>query len=417
MSEAPTFSIVIPTRNRVELLRGALATAMTQSCGDVEILVSDNASTDATPRAAEMAAERDPRVRYVRTDRPLPQPESWEFAYEQSRGTWVTQLSDDDAIVPSLLGRMLPFLEAGPEVIAFRRASYVHPGLDPPWPNSDEVNVLTCRPMTGSVREVGARDELARWFARRERGPLPGVSNAFVHRRALERLRREAGRWFEYPDPAAVAAAGLLALLPSYLAVDLPLNIEGISRTNVGAGYRHRLSGTHQLTREYHADELFELVPLRSRTMANAGAESLLRTRRALPDACAGLTLDPVAYFVSCHQELTDPRHDVDRTDDIAEWRRALDAQPRAVRADVRRELRRRRTDRLARGAFRAASRSVPALRRLRAASRRLRGRSDFLLFDGRSCGFSDLPAAAAYLDRVVLPTVESGRGCEVVSA
>ena len=41
-------SVVVPTYNRAGLLREAVMSALGQSCADVEVIVSDNGSTDAT---------------------------------------------------------------------------------------------------------------------------------------------------------------------------------------------------------------------------------------------------------------------------------------------------------------------------------------------------------------------------------
>lgn len=384
----PRFTFVVPTRNRSGLLRRALTSALGQGHGDFEVLVSDNHSDDDTPDVVEEFAG-DARVRAVRTPHALAQPESWEFAFAHARGEWVTLLSDDDAVVGSLLQRVEAVLDGTTRVVAYGKAWYVHPGVDPPWPHPREVNVVTARPWSGAVEDVPARPELERFFARAQREAIPGISNAFVHRDVLGRLEREAGRLFRYPDPAAVACAGFLALEPSYRAIDLPLNVEGVSRTNVSSGYRHRLEQTHSLVREYHADELFELVPLRSRTMANCEAESLLQARAHLPGRIDDMEIAPVPYFLAVHDELS-RRGRKERRQDLAEWREVLRRQPTAVRRTVLAAVARRRA--------RTAVRKVPAATPLR----RLLPTGEtpaFFAVRGDEAGFVDIVGACAYLD------------------
>lgn len=399
MKAAPVFSIVVPTRNRAGLLRRALESALAQSAGDFEVVVSDNASVDDTRDVAAAAGDR--RVRYVRSDQMLSQPDSWEFAFAHVRGEWVTLLSDDDAILPTLLERVEELIEKGvPRVVAYRKAWYVHPDLDPPWPAEVEVNHLFMRPCSGAVEEVDARAELARFFRREEREAIPGISNAVVHRSVLDRLRGEAGRLFRYPDPAAVACAGFLALEPSYLAVELPLNVEGLSRVNVSSGYRHAVSETHPVVQEYHADELFTEVPLRSKTMANAAAESLLRAKRSMPERFSDLELDAARYFVTVHAELTDPARSAGDVEAVAEWRAAVRRQPAPVRAAVRRAAVRRR--------LRAAGRRTAPLRALARAAKEGAGIAPGLYdFDGTERGFSDIVGAARFLDAEVCPALD----------
>ena len=62
---APRISILIPTFNRAGMLSAAVASALAQTWENLEVLVSDNASTDATPQT--MAAfTTDPRLSYHR---------------------------------------------------------------------------------------------------------------------------------------------------------------------------------------------------------------------------------------------------------------------------------------------------------------------------------------------------------------
>ena len=107
--EMRLFSIVIPTRNRAHLLQYALATALDQTFGDFEVLVSDNYSSDGTPSVVRDL--RDGRVRYVRTDRSQSMPDSWEFAMAHARGEYVTFLCDDDAITARTLEQAKRALE------------------------------------------------------------------------------------------------------------------------------------------------------------------------------------------------------------------------------------------------------------------------------------------------------------------
>src|SRR2546421_10806093 len=111
MPDTPLFSIVIPTRNRADLLRNALQSALEQTHDDYEVVVSDNNCTPETHEAVRRLG--DGRVRYVRVERTLAMPDSWEFAVSHARGDYITILSDDDAVSPTLLKRLDSLLEGG----------------------------------------------------------------------------------------------------------------------------------------------------------------------------------------------------------------------------------------------------------------------------------------------------------------
>src|SRR6185436_15663072 len=75
---SPVFSVVIPTYNRSDLLRQAVESVLAQTLDDLEVVVSDNHSTDDTRDV--IAGFDDPRVRYVVPPAHMVLPDSWEFA-------------------------------------------------------------------------------------------------------------------------------------------------------------------------------------------------------------------------------------------------------------------------------------------------------------------------------------------------
>ena len=62
----PRVSIGLPVYNGEVYLSGALDTLLGQTFTDLELIISDNASTDRTPEICRSYAARDHRVRYIR---------------------------------------------------------------------------------------------------------------------------------------------------------------------------------------------------------------------------------------------------------------------------------------------------------------------------------------------------------------
>ena len=99
---SPLFSICIPTFNRREMLSQALHSALKQTYGNIEIIVSDNASTDGT---AEMVANfRDGRIRYFRNDTNRGPAANWEQCVHLARGEYFSWLQDDDLLLKDFVG-------------------------------------------------------------------------------------------------------------------------------------------------------------------------------------------------------------------------------------------------------------------------------------------------------------------------
>jgi len=96
------------------MLPGAIASALEQSVTDLRVLVSDNASTDATP--AVVAELSDPRVTYVRRSQNLGWFGNFNVALSEVQTPFVTVLNDDDLMVPGALERALLVFEEHPSV-------------------------------------------------------------------------------------------------------------------------------------------------------------------------------------------------------------------------------------------------------------------------------------------------------------
>ncbi|HFC53791.1 MAG TPA: glycosyltransferase family 2 protein, partial [Gammaproteobacteria bacterium] len=77
-------------------LRQAMESALQQSYPNVEVIVSDNCSTDDTEQLVESLAT--PRLRYIRQSRNIGPNNNFNYCLEQARGDYFLLLSDDDLI-------------------------------------------------------------------------------------------------------------------------------------------------------------------------------------------------------------------------------------------------------------------------------------------------------------------------------
>src|SRR5205823_4293943 len=89
------FTIGIPTYNRAHFLRRSLKSACDQTWPDVEVLVSDNASTDETEEVVRSYGER---VRYHRNPENIGMWPNFARLAEMAEGEYFSWLQDDDLI-------------------------------------------------------------------------------------------------------------------------------------------------------------------------------------------------------------------------------------------------------------------------------------------------------------------------------
>ncbi|GAA3243095.1 glycosyltransferase family 2 protein [Pseudonocardia petroleophila] len=113
----PRLSIGLPVYNGERYLPEALRGLLGQTFGDFELVVSDNASTDATEAICRAAAERDPRVRYVRQPRNIGLAGNHNAVFTLARGELFKWAADDDVYDPDLLARCVAALDAAPGAV------------------------------------------------------------------------------------------------------------------------------------------------------------------------------------------------------------------------------------------------------------------------------------------------------------
>jgi glycosyltransferase involved in cell wall biosynthesis len=111
----PRLTIAIPTVNRPKLLGRAIESALAQTSPDIEIIVSDNGSTDAeTPAVIERYAGRG--LRTFRHPSTMPVEKHGQFLFEQARGEFFAGLSDDDFLEPEFAAEVLALFDRHPEL-------------------------------------------------------------------------------------------------------------------------------------------------------------------------------------------------------------------------------------------------------------------------------------------------------------
>lgn len=113
---APFFSILLPTKNRSEIVGGAIRSVLDQTFQDFELVVSDNDDSPTATRDA-VAAFSDPRIRYLRTNGDLPMHENWENARRHATGKWMLVVEDKQRLTTTALAALHPVCEAHPEAI------------------------------------------------------------------------------------------------------------------------------------------------------------------------------------------------------------------------------------------------------------------------------------------------------------
>lgn len=248
--QRPLFSIVIPTRDRPELLRHALRSARLQTCADFEVVVSDNFV--ARPARAVFDECADERFRYLTPPQPLSMADHWEFACGQARGEYLTVLIDKTVLLPSVLESTRAALTQQPvDLVSWWNENY---HLD--YEQSGDLETGSYGPrFAGRIAPVAidTRGELVRRFSMDVRRGAEGVNYCYgkicfgVYSRALvQRIVARCGQLFYPISPDYTSMLPALALADGALDLGRP-GLMSINAVGVSNGERYSRDARHAL--------------------------------------------------------------------------------------------------------------------------------------------------------------------------
>lgn len=225
----PKITVIIPTRERADVFASALRTVTAQDYADLEILVSDNFSGDATASIAQNTG--DPRVKYINTGKRLSMTHNWEFAISHAAGDWITIIGDDDGLLPNALNEAAALIRTtGASAIQSATCRYR-------WPGHKNRRYGRMRIPMRTGYEI--RDSKA-WMSKVLSGraghtDLPILyTGGFVGAAVLAEIKRVSGAVYKSRIPDVYSAFAIASVTPSYIYSHVPLGISGISRHSTG---------------------------------------------------------------------------------------------------------------------------------------------------------------------------------------
>jgi glycosyltransferase involved in cell wall biosynthesis len=143
----PLVSIGVPVYNGERFLAHTLDTLLGQTLGDLELVISDNASTDRTAEICREYEARDARVRYIRQPTNIGAPRNWNFVADQARGRYFLWSSANDFHDPGMLEKCVAALAADPlAVLCYGRTCMVDEDTGERRPFAHDFSLMEARP-------------------------------------------------------------------------------------------------------------------------------------------------------------------------------------------------------------------------------------------------------------------------------
>lgn len=116
--KVPVVSIGLPVFNGARSLRNAITGLLRQTYQNIELIISDNCSTDETQKICEDCAACDVRIRYFRQIENIGVAQNFRFVLEQAQGKYFLWNAGDDTRSPDYVAVNVAFLETNPDYCA-----------------------------------------------------------------------------------------------------------------------------------------------------------------------------------------------------------------------------------------------------------------------------------------------------------
>ncbi len=153
-------SVIIAAHNAEGFLESAIGSALGQTLGNLEVIVTDDGSSDGTAGIIEAMGRRDGRVRGLRHPKALGPGAARNTAIREARGDWLAVLDADDAFLPNRLETMIGHADKdGLDVVAdnlrlidFETGKYLGLAFPESWLSTQEpisINYLLQRDWPG----------------------------------------------------------------------------------------------------------------------------------------------------------------------------------------------------------------------------------------------------------------------------
>lgn len=111
-TQNPKISVILPTYNGSKFIKDALNSVLMQDESDFELIIVNDCSTDNSLEIINEYANKDHRIKVINNEFNLKLPSSLNIGYKESRGKYITWISDDNIFKQGALKFMSEYLDS-----------------------------------------------------------------------------------------------------------------------------------------------------------------------------------------------------------------------------------------------------------------------------------------------------------------
>jgi hypothetical protein len=298
----PFFSILVPTRNRANLVTETIKSVLFQTFKEFELLISNNGPDLETQFIGHHFSKLDSRISYVEYN-DLPMHEHWETASSKLTGKYILILPDRSLLFRNSLMTIYHHIVSHdfPSLISWRMSEYLDSSSvllsDLKSHSSSLVTSQTLDSKQVFLDEISGGNST--WSERLPRGLNSAVSSEFI-----AQLRNKYGKIFRPISPDFTFATFCLLNSAKLLFIDKPLFItRAMDVSNGGLGYSGEINSTYinSLSCDY---KLFKHVPCKEFLVSNTIFEDYCEIGLLCDNELVSRNFSLSSYYMYLFQEL-----------------------------------------------------------------------------------------------------------------
>ncbi|MFA6190599.1 MAG: glycosyltransferase [Candidatus Staskawiczbacteria bacterium] len=331
----PFFSVIIPTKNRPELLRDAISSVLLQNFDDYELIVSDNFNDDRTKKIVEEFRDNE-HLNYIKTDREMNMPDHWEFATQKASGFYVMVLTDRSFLRQGSLCDIYDSISKAKEEVDICFWDF---GL-----YDEKRKILFGEKEKRGVEFLKSKDLIENFSKTLGEHFLPRLHSSCYRFDIAEKIRQNVGRlcWPISPD----YTSALLLLAHSDSVLYIPRSLFFFQGEVVSNGTNAKFNPAIFIS-SLSVENPYQFVPIKVPIIYSTIINDLLTIKNMVKGNFGDINIDWVFYFTTCYVEVMGnlTRPDADKKaqlEHLKEWKKTLLTFDKKFQRAVWRAIRRR---------------------------------------------------------------------------
>jgi hypothetical protein len=215
-------------------------------------------------------------------------PDNWEHALRYAQGKYITYLTDDSYLVPNAVSVAMAELQRfKAKVAVWKHCAYYASD----WVEPARRNVLYIPRLGLGSHLVSSRISLEKLYRDLREPLIPKCLNSIVHRSVIQSVLGVQARFFLPSCPDYSSAASILLNVPTYLVINRPLFIDGVTTCSIGAAGRFEGGSSQEFWSEFGQNQT-TIAFLGIRTNVAAIGASLESVREHYLTLCPSVNRD-----------------------------------------------------------------------------------------------------------------------------